>query len=82
MTNEQNKIAKKFKAVVSALKILGYGAAILCAIAGFLYFFTSIESSITNLISAITVAVGTWMACLFYEAIAEGLQLLQDIKNK
>ena len=83
MQNEQNRVAKKFKIVVSVLRILGYGTAIISALLAVLFIFIDLlEATLVCLIYAIALAVGTWFACLTYEAIAEGLQLLQDIKNK
>ena len=35
-----------------------------------------------GIIAGIVIAVAVWLSTLFLEAIAEGLNLLQDIKNK
>ena len=76
-------IAKKFNIVISVLKFLGYGAAIVMALAALFFIFsgTFIVTAVL-LFDALLLSIGTWLACLSYEAIAEGLQLLHDIKNK
>ena len=37
---------------------------------------------LTGFLSGIAIAITTWFSTLLFEAIAEGLNLLQDIKNK
>ena len=84
MENEQNRVSKKFRTVVSVLKILGYGSAIISTL--FYIILVALSNTllvaVTGIALGLLIAVGTWLACLSYEAIAEGLQLLQDIKNK
>ena len=84
MPTEINRVAKKFKIVVTVIKILGYGYAILSTL---LFILASALSNmvllaVLGIVVGLLIAIGTWLACLMYEAIAEGLQLLQDIKNK
>ena len=72
-----NKVASKFSLVVNIMKFLGYGATII----GFIFLFSSEEQGFAFL-SLICGAIVTWLSTLFFEAVAEGLQLLQDIKDE
>lgn len=72
-----NKVAFKFLIVVNIMKILGYGASII----GFIAFMVQDEGGFAFL-TLIVGAITTWLSTLLFEAIAEGLQLLEDIKNK
>lgn len=73
----ENKVANKFKIVANILKFLGYGGAILCTIV----IMANGEAG-AGILGGIVIAIATWFGCLFWEAVAEGLQLLEDIKNK
>ena len=72
-----NTVASKFSLVVNIMKFLGYGATII----GFIALFSNEEQGFAFL-CLICGAIVTWLSTLFFEAIAEGLQLLEDIKNK
>lgn len=72
-----NTVASKFSLVVSIMKFLGYGATII----GFIALFSNEEQGFA-FICLICGGIVTWLSTLFFEAIAEGLQLLEDIKNK
>ena len=74
---EKNKIASKFKIVANILRFFGYGMAILWAI----LHIADYEAGF-GIFVGIAIAIITWLSCLFWEAIAEALQLLEDIKNK
>ena len=75
----RNKVAEKFLIVVRTIKFLGYGAAI---IAGLGIMSMDDDMFLHGLLAAGVMALVTWLSCLLWEAIAEGLQLLEDIKNK
>ena len=72
-----NKIASKFSLVVNIMKFLGYVATIISFIALF-----SIEEQGFAFLCLICGVIVTWLSTLFFEAIAEGLQLLEDIKER
>lgn len=78
----KNKIAGKFKLVATILKVLGYGGAILSAIAIMLVSEMKLEGILAGIGVALLVSLITWFSCLTWEAIAEIIQLLEDIKNK
>lgn len=73
-----NKVATKFNAVVIIMKFLGYGASII----GFFGIIKSLEETGMAFLCLIGGIIATWLSTLIFEAIAEGLQLLQDIKDK
>ena len=73
-----NKVAAKFNIIISVIKILGYFGAFLCLIIGI----TKTSNYIFGLWIGAIVSIITWLSTIFLEAIAEGLQLLEDIKNK
>ena len=76
-SNSSNVVAEKFILVVLIIKILGYlGAIIIGAI-----YIGNIGFGPGLLIGGI-IAISVWFSTLIFEAIAEGLNLLQDIKNK
>ena len=72
-----NKVASKFSLVVNIMKFLGYGATII----GFIALLSNEETGFAFL-CLICGSIGTWLSTLFFEAVAEGLQLLQEIKDK
>lgn len=72
-----NKVAKKFNIVIFIIKLLGYFGAFICLIA-----YTQIVNFGLGLLVSVIVCIVTWLSTLIFEAIAEGLQLLEDIKNK
>lgn len=78
----KNKIANKFKLVVTLLKFLGYGGAIISALIIILASEMELAGIVVGLLVALVVSLITWFSCLSWEAIAEVLQLLEDIKNK
>ena len=59
------------------MKFLGYGATII----GFIALLSNEETGFAFL-CLICGSIGTLLSTLFFEAVAEGLQLLQDIKDK
>ena len=75
--NTFNPIAKKFNLVVMIVKVIGYFSAFISIIA-----FASIREFWWGLLGSIVIVISTWLSTLLFEAIAEGLNLLQDIKNK
>jgi hypothetical protein len=76
-SNNSNRIADKFTLVVNITKILGYLCAIIIAIV------MMINVSLwSGLLVGLVIAGIVWFSTLLFEAIAEGLNLLQDIKNK
>lgn len=78
----KNKIAGKFKLVATILKIIGYGGAILAALVIILRSEMEANGIILGIIVALIASLITWFSCLTWEAIAEIIQLLEDIKNK
>ena len=75
--NKKNKVAFKFLIVINFMKLLGYGSTII----GFIALLSNEETGFAFL-CLICGSIGTWLSTLFFEAVAEGLQLLQDIKDK
>lgn len=80
--SRRNPVAAKFAGVAATIKTLGYGAAIVLALLIMASFDMEGEGVFLALITGLSIAVATWFACLIWEAIAEALQLLEDIKNK
>ena len=76
-SNSSNAVANKFILVVNIVKFIGYIAAI---ILGLILIGQGII--LLGILGAIIIAIITWFSTLMFEAIAEGLNLLQDIKNK
>lgn len=72
-----NRVANKFNTVVFIVKFLGY-------FAGFIWLILLAQND--NFLMGLGVCIGifiiTWFSTLIFEAIAEGLQLLEDIRNK
>ena len=76
-SNSSNEVAEKFIIVVMLIKVIGYSAAFILGLS------TMMNSNfLGGLLVAGGIAIGVWLSTLLYEAIAEGLNLLQDIKNK
>ena len=76
-SNSSNEVAEKFMIVVMLIKVIGYSAAFILGLS------TMMDLNFwSGLLVAGGIAVGVWLSTLLYEAIAEGLNLLQDIKNK
>lgn len=73
----KNKVANKFSLIVMITKCIGYFSAIIVLIA-----FIQMEEIWSGLRWCIVICIATWFSTLIFEAIAEGLNLLQDIKNK
>jgi len=65
--------------VVSIIKIIGY---ILAFIFGLVMLDASGDNFFIAILSGGIFALFVWFSTLLYEAIAEVLNLLQDIKNK
>ena len=78
-SNSSNVVANKFKLVVRAIKIIGYAGAI---IIGIMMMSIDYFGFLAGLLTGLGIAITTWFSTLLFEAIAEGLNLLQDIKNK
>lgn len=72
-----NKVANKFKLVICICKILGYLGAIVTFI-----LYCKGEKVLMGIVAFIVWLISIWLSTLILEAIAEGLQLLEDIKNK
>lgn len=76
--NAQNKVARKFNIIVTVTKVFGYFIAVLTMIIT-----TSVTSNFgTGFLYGVSIAIATWLSTLLFEAIAEGLNLLQDINNR
>ena len=73
----KNKVANKFNFVVMIVKCFGYLSAIIIFIC-----FIQMDKFLVGLGCCVVLCVTTWLSTLIMEAIAEGLNLLQDIKNK
>lgn len=76
-SNSSNTVAEKFILVVMITKFIGYIGAVILAIV----FIGNGEPGL-GILAGIVIAIATWFSTLLFEAIAEGLNLLQDIKNK
>ncbi len=75
--SKTNAVAFKFKIVVRIIQFVGYIGALIVAI-----LYMVLEQFWLGIAFGIAIAVFTWFSKLIFEAIAEGLQLLEDIKNK
>ena len=80
----KNKISSKLKILIYAIWIIGI---IISFIFAGIYFSNSSAKTViaTAFISLVILAVGlivTWLSTVLLEAVSEGLQLLEDIKNK
>lgn len=75
--NTFNPVAKKFNLVVMITKILGYFSAFIAMI-----LFVSIKKFWWGLFGCVILCITTWFSTLIFEAIAEGLNLLQEIRDK
>lgn len=72
-----NKVATKFNFVVWVMKFLGYLGGIITWIA-----LGNLGNGLTGFVICVAICIMTWFSTLLFEAIAEGLQLLEYIKNK
>lgn len=72
-----NRVATKFNIVVWIMRILGYFGAIISLI-----IYAQLGNLGFGLLVCIITCIITWFSTLIFEAISEGLQLLEDIKNK
>ena len=72
-----NKVAVKFSIIISIVKFIGYLASIIAFIT-----FLSLEETGLAFLYLICGSIVTLFSTLLFEAMAEGLQLLEDIKNK
>ena len=75
--NNCNPVAKKFNLVVMIIKIIGYFSAFISLIV-----FINLNVGWWGLLSFIVIVISTWLSTLIFEAIAEGLNLLQEIRDK
>ncbi|MCI8290894.1 MAG: hypothetical protein HFJ25_01365 [Clostridia bacterium] len=76
-SNSSNTVADKFILVVMIIKFIGYVGAVISAI----ILIGNGEFGV-GILAGLVIAIVTWFSTLLFEAIAEGLNLLQDIKNK
>lgn len=76
-STKTNKVAAKFSIIVSIIKFIGYLASIIAFIT-----FLSLEETGLAFLYLICGSIVTLFSTLLFEAMAEGLQLLEDIKNK
>lgn len=76
-SNSSNTVANKFTLVVMITKVIGYLCAIIIGIV-----IIANDYFLTGIVTGIVIAVAVWFSTLIFEAIAEGLNLLQDIKNR
>lgn len=72
-----NKVATKFNFVVWVMKFLGYLGGIISWIV-----LANLDNGLMGFVICVATCIMTWFSTLLFEAIAEGLQLLEDIKNK
>lgn len=72
-----NKVATKFNFVVWIIKFLGYLGGIITWIV-----FANLDNGVMGFVICVLICIVTWFSTLLFEAISEGLQLLEDIKNK
>ena len=77
-SNSSNDVADKFILVGTILNIVGYLFAIIIGIVGII----QSGNFWSGIISAIIIAFCVFISTLFYQGIAEIINLLQDIKNK
>lgn len=75
--NAFNPVAKKFNLVVMIMKVLGYFSAFIGLI-----IFASMEQFWWGVLWCIVICIVTWLSTLIFEAIAEALNLLQEIRDK
>lgn len=71
-----NKVAKKFRLIIDIIQIIGY------IISGLIFVAALLDLNLYCLIYGVIVALSTWFSTLFLEAIAEIIELLDNIKNK
>lgn len=72
-----NKVATKFNFVVWIMKFIGYAGGIITWIA-----LANLDNGLMGFVICVVICIATWFSTLLFEAVAEGLQLLEDIKNK
>lgn len=72
-----NRIAKKIFNIAIFIKVSGYFIAVLSLI-----ILIQNEQFLMGILVFLSVAIFVLLSTLFLDAVAEGLQLLQDIKNK
>lgn len=72
-----NSVSHKFSLLVGIMQIIGYLASFIAFVT-----FLTLEETGFAFLSLICGTIVTWLSTLFFEAVAEGLQLLQDIKDK
>ena len=72
-----NRVAKKFNLIVYIWKVFGYFIGFISLIV-----LSQNDNFLTGLLVCVITCIITWFSTLIFEAIAEGLQLLEDIKNK
>lgn len=77
MRNTFNPVAKKFNLVVMIMKVLGYFSAFVGLIG-----FICMSEFWWGVLWCIVVSIVTWLSTLIFEAIAEALNLLQEIRDK
>ena len=70
-------MATKFNIVVYIIRIIGYFSGFVSLI-----ILAQNNSFLLGLVVCVITCIVTWLSTLFFVAIAEGLQLLQDIKEK
>ncbi len=76
-SNSSNVVAQKFTIIVISTKVVGYILSIIVAI-----ILMRVVKFWLGLIVGLLIADITWLSTLLFEAIAEIINLLQDIKNK
>ena len=76
-SNSSNVVAQKFTMIVITTKVIGYILSIIVAV----ILMNTIKFWV-GLVVGLLIADITWLSTLLFEAIAEIINLLQDIKNK
>lgn len=72
-----NKVAIKFNKFIAIIKFLGYFMGIVSCIV-----LSQFDNFAMGFVICIIIFIVTWLSTWIFEGIAEGLQLLEDIKNK
>ena len=76
-SNSSNVVAQKFTMIVITTKVIGYILSIIVAV----ILMNTIKFWV-GLVVGLLIADITWLSTLLFEAIAEIINLLQDVKNK
>lgn len=76
-SNSKNVVAEKFLLMSNIIHVIGYITAIIIGV-----IIMKEVNVLTGILTGIMIATFTWFSTLIFEAIAEVINLLQDIKNR